>query len=402
MRAQAEAKKPKRPRKIAVTALLCVAAVLAVAGVCAAFGVLPHVTQVVCDGESKTVFSLTNDPQAIVAKANVTLGDFDRINLDGFDEAEWKNSLAVERRSAANPAAPLVSFVTSDRLQTVAKALAEQGRALRLQQKVKVRLLCDGKKQTVKTSGTVADALHAAKITLGENDAVNHPLSAALEDGMSIRVQRVRYREATKKKAIPFSTEELPNDTLYVGETQLLQEGQAGERTVYYLEKTVDGEPEGRLKIGESVTKEPLPELLFIGTKTGLIPQGSVGVSGLADRAAISELPATLDIAVDVYGKPVNYKKLIVGEATAYSGGGVTSTGKSAMPGRVAVDPREIPYGSKLFIVSTDGNYIYGYAEAADTGGFIHNSDTAVDLYMHRESDCEAFGRRNVEIYVLE
>ena len=403
MRAQTGREKTKRPRKITVAVLLCAVFVLAASCVvCAAFGVLPRVTDVFCGGERKTVFSLVKDPQAIVAKAHVNVGAFDKINLDGFDEAKMKNCIVIERRSAANPVASLVALVKSERLQTAAEALAAQGRAQQLQQTVRIRLICDGKEQTLKVKGTVEDALGAAKITLGANDVVNHPLCATLEDGMSIRVQRVRYREATKKKAIPYPTEEMPNDALYVGETTLLQEGKAGERTVYYLEKTVDGSPKDRLKIGESVTKDPLPELLFVGTKTGLIPQGSVGVSGLADRAAISELPATLDIAVDVYGKPVNYKKVLVGEATAYSGGGITSTGKSAMPGRVAVDPREIPYGTKMFIVSTDGKYIYGYAEATDTGGFIHNSDTLVDLYMHRESDCEAFGRRNVEIYVLE
>ena len=39
--------------------------------------------------------------------------------------------------------------------------------------------------------------------------------------------------------------------------------------------------------------------------------------------------------------------------------------------GNVAVDPRIIPYGSKLFIMSADGKYVYGYGIACDTGGSV-------------------------------
>jgi len=70
--------------------------------------------------------------------------------------------------------------------------------------------------------------------------------------------------------------------------------------------------------------------------------------------------------------------------------------------GYVAVNPRIIPYGTRLYIVSTDGRYNYGYCIAADTGGFIYwNNAPVVDLFMNSESQCEAFGRRQVRIYVL-
>ncbi|MBR4123359.1 MAG: hypothetical protein IKT93_02940 [Clostridia bacterium] len=45
---------------------------------------------------------------------------------------------------------------------------------------------------------------------------------------------------------------------------------------------------------------------------------------------------------------------------------------------------------------------IYGYAVAADTGGFIKKHPTGVDLFMTSESACVSFGVRNMEIYILE
>ena len=116
----------------------------------------------------------------------------------------------------------------------------------------------------------------------------------------------------------------------------------------------------------------------------------------------ISELAPKVKIELDENGKPKNYKKLIVGKATAYCGGGITATGQRAMPGRVAVNPRQIPYGTKMYIVSSDGRYLYGYCEASDTGGFARKGSATVDLYMHSYTDCIQFGRRSVEIYILE
>ncbi|MBR6635536.1 MAG: hypothetical protein IKL41_07940 [Clostridia bacterium] len=56
-----------------------------------------------------------------------------------------------------------------------------------------------------------------------------------------------------------------------------------------------------------------------------------------------------------------------------------------------------------MYIVSSDGKWVYGYSIAADTGGFVTNgSGTTVDLYMYSYSDCINFGRRNVEIYILD
>ena len=396
-----ETAKNRLPR-IAAAVLVLLVCCVPVVMLLALCGVEVVSTRVVCGGESQRVFSLTDDPQAILGKSSFTLGAFDKVDLDSFDPGGDYSTIVIKRHAMSHPTNEVARLMHTSAVTNAVADLASQMRALAKKKTVRVRVICDGKSGLFKLSGTVEDALKAAKITLGALDTVNRPLTAALEDDMVIRVQRVAYREARTKKTIDFKIEEMPTDTLYLGEGKVLREGVPGVRTVYYLEQTVDGEAQGKMKIGSAVTKEPINEVLLVGTKTGLIPKGSVGVSGIADHPAISQLPATIDIPVDVAGKPVHYKKKLVGEATAYSGGGGTSTGHRVLPGRVAVDPREIPYGTKMYIVSTDGQYIYGYCEAQDTGGFIHTSDTMVDLYMTTESACEKFGRRNVEIYILE
>ncbi len=94
----------------------------------------------------------------------------------------------------------------------------------------------------------------------------------------------------------------------------------------------------------------------------------------------------------------MNYTAVYNMEATAYlptdgSPEGLTAMGIPARRGVVAVDPRIIPLGSKVFIPG------YGVAIAADTGGAIKGEK--VDLCMETYGECMNFGRRYIEVYVL-
>lgn len=128
----------------------------------------------------------------------------------------------------------------------------------------------------------------------------------------------------------------------------------------------------------------------------------SVAYISAASVDTISEKKAPDDLWLDSNGVPVGYTKIIKGNASAYSGYGLTSTGSITEQGSVAVDPRIIPYGTKMWIVSDDGKYIYGYSEAEDTGGFIYWRRAPIaDLFMYSERTCNQFGRRDITIYIL-
>ena len=82
-------------------------------------------------------------------------------------------------------------------------------------------------------------------------------------------------------------------------------------------------------------------------------------------------------------------------KATAYTEtGNRTASGMKAAVGVVAVDPKVIPLGSKLYIEG------YGYAVAGDTGGAIKNN--RIDLFFNTERECVNYGvKNNVKVYVL-
>lgn len=82
-------------------------------------------------------------------------------------------------------------------------------------------------------------------------------------------------------------------------------------------------------------------------------------------------------------------------EATAYTWtGNRTATGTWPSRGTVAVDPSVIPMGTKLHIEG------YGEAIAADTGGAIKGN--IIDVYLDSENDCFSWGRRQVEVRIIE
>lgn len=76
------------------------------------------------------------------------------------------------------------------------------------------------------------------------------------------------------------------------------------------------------------------------------------------------------------------------------NGNGITAIGLRARKGIVAVDPRVIPLGTKLYIPG------YGEALAADTGGWIKGN--RIDLCFETMPECYRYGRRKIKIYLVE
>ncbi len=169
--------------------------------------------------------------------------------------------------------------------------------------------------------------------------------------------------------------------------------------------------PESVTSINDSAFKGCSKKLFIIG-KTGSCADNYAHQKGficvesyskeLPEGTPISEFRVPSDIKLDSNGLPVNYKSKRSAKATAYSElGGKTSTGVKPKTGYIAVDPKEIPYGTEMFITSADGKYIYGYCIAADTGGFIYSVDNTVDLHMNTKEQCRQWGRRAITIYFL-
>ena len=89
-----------------------------------------------------------------------------------------------------------------------------------------------------------------------------------------------------------------------------------------------------------------------------------------------------------------NAKRLRVG-ATAYTNDPITSTGTKPTEGRtIAVDPRVIPYGTKVYIPQFNKVFI-----AEDCGSAIKGN--RIDIYMDDYDRCMEWGFKQIDIYIL-
>ena len=258
------------------------------------------------------------------------------------------------------------------------------------------------------TSGTVKDALAVAGFTVDKYDYVEPAADTVIDGTVYIDYVNVDYVNGSYTEAVPYKTETVYSNKVEKGVTTLT-EGTNGQKRVNYTEKLVNGVSVEKTVTGTTVEKEAVNAKKVVGTKVVQTatkkpqPSTSTAVKTSNDVKSISVLKPSKAIELDKNGNPVKYKSKMTVRATAYTyTGNNCSTGVAPKPGYIAVNPKVIPYGTKMYIKTVDGKYVYGYAVAADTGGFIKKHPTGVDLFMTTESACVSFGVRTAEIYILE
>ncbi len=252
---------------------------------------------------------------------------------------------------------------------------------------------------TVKTTeNTVEDILLMAGYKLDEYDFVEPSADTVLSSKSVIDYSNVDFISGSYTEAIPCSLETVYNAELEKGQKTVLQ-GTDGKKEVYYTSKLVNGKEVETVINNTVVLSNAVNGKQIIGTKA----TKNSFVTTSEQVSSVSTLKPEKEIGLDASGNPVNYKKKLTVQATGYTYTGHNcATGVAPQPGYIAVNPNVIPYGTKMYIKSTDGRYIYGYAVAADTGGFVRSRPNNVDLFFATRSAAVAFGRRNVEIYIIE
>ncbi len=260
-----------------------------------------------------------------------------------------------------------------------------------------VKISVDGKTLGIMTSGTVSDALAAADVYVSDDDLINVGLSEPLNDNTNIIVNRVEIVEKVDVKTIDYATKYREDDEQLIGYEETVVDGEEGEIETTTRHVYIDGELVSSAVIDEDIT-EPVDEIVVVGTKEEEPEPEPEPAPAPEPREAY-----TAEVPLDENGLPIEYSQILTGSSCAYTApaGSLTSTGKTAAVGLVAVNPDIIPYGTELYITAADGSRTYGYAIAADTGGAVMRGSIIVDLFMNTESDCYDWGRRDVNIFVL-
>lgn len=260
-------------------------------------------------------------------------------------------------------------------------------KSISLQKRLVFAIQADGMEKTTEISGgNVCDVLYAAGITLGEHDYTEPGLNAPAEDGNRIIVHRVQYQDTVATESIPYETEYQYTSLFYKNKRKqvVVVEGHEGTKELIWRERWVDGAFESSQMIASRIAVQP-QNMLVKAYAAGVPVSNLTGPDGTTN-------------------KPSSYQTVYTGRATGYSSSRSSprgASGRSLGYGTCAVNPSLIPYGTLLYIESVDGQFVYGYAIAADTGGALLSGNGLVDLYYESSSEALMNAVQQVNVYVV-
>ena len=258
----------------------------------------------------------------------------------------------------------------------------------------KINIEVNGNISEVSTfTNTIAKAIKEKNINLDKDDFINikhkdnltenADLNTKLKDDMYIEVIRVSKQVLSEYKDIEFETKVEEDTDLLKGETRVVQEGQNGTNKLEYNVVYHNGDLVNRSFSKEVVVKAPVDKIVKNGVK---IEKEIVIASNTVVKKESSSNVKTS--STNINGKHIK------SVATAYSGGGKTATGTVPKWGTIAVDPKVIPYGTKVYIPQFNKTFI-----AEDCGGAIKGNK--IDIYMNSKQECINWGRRTIDIYIV-
>ena len=238
-----------------------------------------------------------------------------------------------------------------------------------------VVLVVDGQEIEVNSfQPNVQGVLEENEIDYDSNDLISEDLDASLENGMKIEVKQVEKKIITETEDIPYNTVVKKDSSLLKGENKVSQIGKNGTKELIYEAIYQDGKLISKTLVEENIIEDAKDKIVKEGTK---------------------EIEKTESTSKNTNSSKNSLGEKLTVSATAYSGDSITSTGTVPKWGTIAVDPNVIPYGTKVYIPQFGKYFI-----AEDCGGGIKGNK--IDIFMNSESQCNSWGKRTIDIYIVK
>ncbi len=244
----------------------------------------------------------------------------------------------------------------------------QEGMVVNITRAFPVIIEVEGSEKTVVTRpSTVQEIIKMAGLKLGPQDRVFPELGTYVKEKSKIKITRVTTKKIVKRIPVNFREERRWDNTLEKGVKKVLREGEKGIREKVLLVTYEDGQEVSRKIISDVIVKKPVNRLVSLGNMQ------------LASRE----------------GKGFRYSRVLNVTASAYTyTGNRTYTNTVPRKGTIAVDPRVIPLGTRLYVEG------YGYGRAEDVGSSIKNN--RIDVFMESSQQALRWGIRRVKVYILE
>lgn len=350
------------------------------------------------DGEERVIKTHANTIEDLFNDLNISLRSEDYLSLAAHTEVKnnlsvvWKPAKQVEviqnqetkkYWTAADTVADFLKeqnivIKEHDKLSPNPDAKLKQDAKIAIQRAFPLKVVVGGKEQDVwSTSTTVADFLSQQGITLNKMDRVEPALKQTVTKDAVINVIRVEKVTDVVEEPISYAVITKNDSQLEKGKQKVVSEGQEGSLTKEYEVILENGKEVSRKLITEKKVKEKQDKVVAMGTKviTAQVSRGSSESSGR-----------------EFYVSSTAYT------ANCNGCSGYTATGINlrANPNVkvIAVDPRVIPLGSKVYVEG------YGYAIAADKGSAIKGNK--IDVFFASQSAAYRWGQKTIKIKILK
>lgn len=232
--------------------------------------------------------------------------------------------------------------------------------------KEQIKITVNGKEIiTSSFKKNIKSLLDEKGIEYDDYDKITPDINDELKDYMQINIVKIDIKEQKEYEKVPFEITINEDDSLSKGETKVDQEGKDGEKEITYELIYEDGKLVEKNLVSEKVIKNPTDKVIKKGTKEEIT---------VASRGSNSRQMSVI--------------------ATAYATGTITSTGTKPKWGTIAVDPKVIPYGTKVYIPKFNMTFT-----AEDCGGAIKGNK--IDIFMGSKKEAYSWGRRTIDIYIL-
>ncbi len=249
--------------------------------------------------------------------------------------------------------------------------------------------------ETVKTvyttETTVGELLLANEIYVPEGAVLSKGIDETVQSGDVIQEVDVEYEQRTETSAeaarqLTIESPLLKDGITHIATTDMVD----GVATRTYQDVYIDGELVKTNLLYEDYDPHTVDSITLVGNSD----------------ATVSTLSAEfLDGLSIENGVPTEFETAhFSSDCTAYSfdPGIYGASGMHLSPGFVAVDPDVIPYGTLVYITSSDGEFVYGYAIAADYCEAAVSGIIDIDLFFRTYDESVMFGRRNLDVYVIK
>jgi resuscitation-promoting factor RpfB len=262
--------------------------VLSLVGAVTAFVAYDKSIELSVDGKVQQIHTFAGTVGAVLAANSISTGSHDEVSpaptagvtdnstitvrygrpvqvtVNGVKTSDW-----VHYPTVAGALSELGVRVTGAVLSVPAAApIGRQGMTFTVYTQRQVTILVDGKTMHLTTTApTVAALLQQAGITLHNQDTASVAENSVPLDGTTISVLRITGTTEVKQVSIPYQVTKQSNPNAYSGVTSVVTSGQDGIEQVTMALQTINGVAQPPKQISETVTKQPVTEVLSVGTK---------------------------------------------------------------------------------------------------------------------------------------